>query len=114
MASLNTLSVMRHRHLCPCLSTMPKAIPSNSISNPSFKRDKGISCSSGSAVTHNGGNRLFDFVRDRSCHGNHLVHARDARKLGSRLSERVLSLLFFRNIESYPKRELCAGFSPDF
>ena len=34
MASLNTLSVMRHRHLCPCLSTMPKAIPSNSISNP--------------------------------------------------------------------------------
>ena len=29
MASLNTLSVMRHRHLCPCLSTMPKAIPSN-------------------------------------------------------------------------------------
>jgi hypothetical protein len=30
---------------------MPKAIPSNSISNPSFKRDKGISCSSGSAVT---------------------------------------------------------------
>ena len=51
MASLNTLSVMRHRHLCPCLSTMPKAIPSNSISNPSFKRDKGISCSSGSAVT---------------------------------------------------------------
>ena len=52
MASLNTLSVMRHRHLCPCLSTMPKAIPSNSISNPSFKRDKGISCSSsGSVVT---------------------------------------------------------------
>ena len=51
MASLKTLSVMRHRHLCPCLSTMPKAIPSNSISNPSFKRDKGISCSSGSAVT---------------------------------------------------------------
>ena len=73
---------------------MPKAIPSNSISNPSFKRDKGISCSSGSAVTHNGGNRLFDFVRDRSCHGNHLVHARDARTLGLRLSERVLSLLF--------------------
>jgi hypothetical protein len=51
MASLKTLSVMRHRHLCPCLSTMPKAIPSNSISNPSFRRDKGISCSSGSAVT---------------------------------------------------------------
>jgi len=52
MASLKTLSVMRHRHLCPCLSTMPKAIPSNSISNPSFKRDKGISCSSsGSVVT---------------------------------------------------------------
>ena len=50
MASLKTLSVMRHRHLCPCLSTMPKAIPSNSISNPSFKRDKGISCSSGSVV----------------------------------------------------------------
>src|SRR6476620_9785713 len=40
MASLKTLSVMRHRHLCPCLSTMPKAVPSNSISNPSFKRDK--------------------------------------------------------------------------
>lgn len=51
MASLKTLSVMRHRHLCPCLSTMPKAIPSNSISNPSFKRDKGISCSSGRPVT---------------------------------------------------------------
>ena len=52
MASLKTLSVMRHRHLCPCLSAMLKAIPSNSISNPSFKRDKGISCSSGSVVSH--------------------------------------------------------------
>jgi hypothetical protein len=50
MASLKTLSVMRHRHLCPCLSAMLKAIPSNSISNPSFKRDKGISGSSGSVV----------------------------------------------------------------
>jgi hypothetical protein len=51
MAALKTLSVIRHRHLCPCLSTMPKPIPSNSISNPSFKRDKGISCSPARAVT---------------------------------------------------------------
>jgi hypothetical protein len=29
---------------------MLKAIPSNSVSNPSFKRDKGINCSSGRAV----------------------------------------------------------------
>ena len=64
MASLKTLSVMRHRHLCPCLSTMPKAIPSNSTSNPSFKRDKGISCSSGSAVHYNRTRRHHDLRRD--------------------------------------------------
>ena len=63
MASLKTLSVMRHRHLCPCLSTMPKAIPSNSTSNPSFKRDKGISCSSGSSVHYNH-SRHHDLRRD--------------------------------------------------
>jgi hypothetical protein len=38
MASLNTLSVMRHRHLCPCLSTMPKAIPSSSSAAYSRRR----------------------------------------------------------------------------
>lgn len=36
---------------------------------------------------------------------------RATRASSVRVSESVLSLLFFRNIESYPKRELCAGFT---
>ena len=65
----------------------------------------------GLCICYNGGDRLFDFVRDRSRHGDQLVHARDACKLGSRLDKRVLGLLLLGNVEGYPKRELCSGFT---
>ena len=54
---------------------------------------------------HHGTDRLTDFVRNRACHGAHLVQACNAYKLRARFFEHVFGVFLIGDVKNYAKRE---------